>query len=365
MMGARPVANLFTWCMLCLSLSLLAACAEAPSLSEEAKTPAARPATADKHSEPTPAVAANPVGTTPKPVLKRGGGFYKDDGPGDNPPPDLAAIPDAEPRAEPLFPLANRPYNALGQDYTPMQQLQPYSKRGVASWYGRMFNGKRTSSGEPYDMYAMTGAHPTLPIPSYVRVTNVANNRSVIVRINDRGPFHSSRIIDLSYTAAWKLGYADRGSAEVLIELIVPDEIDTLVATVDKKSPTIKVAERKPAPTPAPAPAVVAKPEAVVLASVSDPLPAKEVHVEAPSTAAASPANVYLQLGAFASRANADSFRDYVVAELKWLTQGVASHYGGDKYRLHLGPFHSLEEARNVAERIAQVIKLRPFVVLQ
>lgn len=103
--------------------------------------------------------------TTPsKPV--KGGGYYLDDGPGDNPPPNLEAIPDAEPKPEPLHKYANRPYSALGQDYIPDTRIKPYKAKGLASWYGRRFHGKRTASGESYDMYGMTAAHPTLPIPS-------------------------------------------------------------------------------------------------------------------------------------------------------------------------------------------------------
>ena len=128
---------------------------------------------------------------------KRGGGYYLDDGPGDNPPANLDHIPDAVPRLEPLVRGTARPYTAMGRSYTPMTQLAPYRARGVGTWYGRRYHGKRTASGEIYDMYAMTGAHPVLPIPSYARITNLDNGRSVVVRINDRGPFLESRVIDL------------------------------------------------------------------------------------------------------------------------------------------------------------------------
>jgi len=147
------------------------------------------------------------------------GGYYKDDGPGERVPANVA---DAVPRAEPLHKFANRPYKALGKEYVPMTSLQPFRQRGVASWYGKRYHGQKTSSGEIYDMYAMTAAHPTLPIPSYARVTNVANGKTVVVRINDRGPFLSGRIIDLSYAAAHKLGYVGAGSAQVEVESIIP-----------------------------------------------------------------------------------------------------------------------------------------------
>jgi len=149
------------------------------------------------------------------------GGYYKDDGPGARVP-DLASIPDAVPRHEPLHRWANRPYERLGRRYVPLTRVGPFQQRGVASWYGRRFHGNPTSSGESYDMYKMTAAHPILPIPSFARVTNLANGRSVVVRINDRGPFHRNRIIDLSYAAAYKLGYVAAGSTRVLVEQVVP-----------------------------------------------------------------------------------------------------------------------------------------------
>lgn len=150
------------------------------------------------------------------------GGYYKDDGPGANPPSNLSSVPDASPKSEPLHRFANRPYEVFGKKYVPLTKLQPYKQRGVASWYGKRFHGQKTASGEPYDMYAMTAAHPILPIPSYARVTNLRNGKQVIVRINDRGPFHSARIIDLSYAAANRLGLIGSGSGEVEIDAIVP-----------------------------------------------------------------------------------------------------------------------------------------------
>jgi len=149
------------------------------------------------------------------------GAYYKDDGPGARVP-DLASIPDAVPRREPLSKWANRPYERFGKRYVPLTRVDTFEQRGIASWYGRRFHGGSTSSGETYDMYKMTAAHPILPIPSFARVTNLSNGRTVVVRINDRGPFHSNRIIDLSYAAAYKLGYVAAGSTRVLVEQVVP-----------------------------------------------------------------------------------------------------------------------------------------------
>ncbi len=180
--------------------------------------PAPRPA-------PTPAPAPKPLPgqreTTPAtaPAPARPGGYYLEDGPG-TATVDPETVPDAVPRIEPLHPRANRPYSVFNQTYTPMTRLEPFRERGLASWYGRLFHGQRTSSGEVYDMYAMTAAHPTLPIPSFARVTSTQTGRSVVVRINDRGPFLRGRVIDLSWTAASKLGYVQAGSGEVEIELI-------------------------------------------------------------------------------------------------------------------------------------------------
>ena len=150
------------------------------------------------------------------------GGYYKDDGPEANPPKNLSSVADAKPRAEPLHRFANRPYEVFGKKYVPLASVRTFHQRGVASWYGKRFHGQKTASGETYDMYAMSAAHPVLPIPSYARITHVRSGRQVVVRINDRGPFHAGRVIDLSYAAAYRLGLLDTGSAEVEIEAIVP-----------------------------------------------------------------------------------------------------------------------------------------------
>jgi rare lipoprotein A len=147
------------------------------------------------------------------------------DGPPLSVPPGLAQVPDAVPRVEPLRAGgANKPYQAGGRLYVPIATDLPLVERGGASWYGRKYHGRPTSSGEPYDMFAMTAAHPTMPIPSYARVTNPANGRQVIVRVNDRGPFVPGRIIDLSYTAALKLDTL-RGVTPVVVERLTHDAI--------------------------------------------------------------------------------------------------------------------------------------------
>lgn len=151
--------------------------------------------------------------------------YYQNDGPPERAPQDSAAVADAMPKIEPLLARANRPYVALGRSYMPLTTDVAFRERGMASWYGKQFHGNRTASGEIYDMFAMTAAHPTMPIPSYARVTHARTRASVIVRINDRGPFLSGRVIDLSYAAASKLGFAAGGTAEVEIERITHAQI--------------------------------------------------------------------------------------------------------------------------------------------
>ena len=147
------------------------------------------------------------------------------DGPPANPPADLARLPDAEPRVEPLRSGGpNKPYEVLGRRYVPLTGDAPLNENGLASWYGRKFHGRRTASGEVYNMHAMTAAHKTMPIPSYARVRNPANGREIVVRVNDRGPFADGRVIDLSYAAAVKLGVA-AGVAPVQVQRLTFDDI--------------------------------------------------------------------------------------------------------------------------------------------
>lgn len=312
-----------------------------------------------------------PAATT----ARRGGGYYKDDGPDDVPPDNLDAIPDAEPRLEPLHRFANRPYNVFGQGYVPATELRPFRERGRASWYGRRFHGKPTSSGEPYDMYAMTAAHPTLPIPSYVRVTHAGSGRTVVVRVNDRGPFHKGRIIDLSYTAAHKLGYINAGSAEVEIEQILPDEVPMMAAA----KPVPPLPGRTPvavAETPAPASPPLAAVESRTLAplepapqaSPSMPVAAATADAEGdglvPHIASAS-AGIFLQLGAFASRANAEGFRATVEREVAEHAERLELFADGERFRLHAGPYDTVDAARAAAERIGSTLQLKPFVIVR
>ena len=151
---------------------------------------------------------------------KSKGAYYLDDGPDEIIPENLSSIPNATPRKEPLNKFSNRPYKVFNKTYYPMTSLKPYTATGYATWYGKKYHGNKTSIGEIYDMYEMTAAHKTLPLPCYVKVTNLKNNKTVIVRVNDRGPFVKDRIIDLSYAAAHRLEIIEKGSELVKVELI-------------------------------------------------------------------------------------------------------------------------------------------------
>ncbi len=157
-----------------------------------------------------------------KTQAQKTGAYYLDDGPEATPPDNLDEIKDAQPKYEALSKRANRPYVAFEKKYTPMNKITPFEEEGYASWYGKRYHGRKTSIGEIYDMYQMTGAHKTLPLPCYIKVTNLKNKRSVIIRVNDRGPFIDQRIVDLSYAAAHKLDIIKNGSELVKIEMINP-----------------------------------------------------------------------------------------------------------------------------------------------
>jgi len=259
---------------------------------------------------------------------RNAGGYYLDDGPGSNPPANLDRVPDAVPGAERIKSSTARPYTVLGHTYVPMARAGYYKARGVASWYGRRYHGQPTASGERYDMYAMTAAHTTLPIPSYARVTSVRTGRSVVVRINDRGPFRSDRLIDLSYVAAYKLGILSAGSALVEVESVLPEQ------------PT------SPAP-----------PEAA-----AKPAPAAEQPATDPPIAREGP-GVYVQLGAFSQRPNAESFLAHMRTQLAWLSDQIGLQSENGLYRVRAGPYPDREQAAQVAARIQQFLDLKPAVV--
>jgi len=282
---------------------------------------------------------------------------YGSDGVGDHIPANIAAIPNAVPRIEHPAPANFRPYEVYGVRYVPLAENQPYRQEGIASWYGRKFHGEKTANGETYDMYSMTAAHPLLPIPSYARVTRVSTGKSVIVRINDRGPFHPGRIIDLSYVAAAKLGLVGPGSGEVVVQAITNNDI--LAGNYDKPSPVL-VASAVPAPAPRPAPIPVpAAPEPTVTqAPVSDSA-AEAAAIMGRGEAPAS-GGVYLQFGAFASADNAQAFSQRINAQIN--TGRTAVTYQANLYKVRMGPYASRDAATRAAAVLAQTADINPVV---
>jgi len=253
------------------------------------------------------------------------GGYYLDDGPEANPPKNLDDVPNAVPRDEPLQKFSNRPYKALGKSYYPLNSAKNYKARGIASWYGKRYHGKKTSSGEVYDMYAMTAAHTVLPLPSYVRVTNVENGRSIIVRINDRGPFKHDREIDLSYVAAHKLRLIEKGSGLVEVEAITPGQHQARAAAVRTNTAAAPVPANKPAP-------VVTQ------------------------------GQYYIQAGVFKNEDNAVN----LVKELQWLNREqntkILRVYNNGFHKVTLGPYNSRQDAEQFAQTIEQKLNTSTLI---
>ncbi len=264
-------------------------------------------------------VALAACGTLPPP---RGGGYYLDDGPDAAAAVDIAKIPDAVPKREPPAAYGNNAYKALGVSYAPFKDAKGYRERGIASWYGKKFHGRPTSSREPYDMYGMTAAHKTLPLPSYVRVRNLQNGRAVIVRVNDRGPFLHDRVIDLSYAAAYKLGIVGTGTGLVEVETVEPGETAPVTATTLPATP-----------------------------------PPRHPGLEIISTAAADvrppPPKLYLQVGAFTRSENAESLRARLA---QTVSQPVLVQSPGPSptplYRVRIGPLANVEEGDRLGEQL-------------
>ena len=232
-------------------------------------------------------------------------------------PPDVASIPDAVPRTEPRSRYGNPPsYVVNGKRYYTLASSHGYRERGIASWYGTKFHGRRTSTQEVYNMYAMTAAHKTLPLPAYVRVTNLANGRSVVVRVNDRGPFHRNRIIDLSYAAAAKLGLLAQGTGLVEVETMDARRIDN--------------------PVPAPRPVSAVGP------------------------------SLYLQVGAFEDRNNALRLK----TRLNSIDGAPALISEGNKglrtiYRVRLGPLASVAKADSLVSQLSTLGVADTHVVIE
>jgi rare lipoprotein A len=296
---------------------------------------------------------AAPIKPSPPATAKRGGGYYLDDGPGDDPPSNLDKLPDAVPRVEPLRSAANRPYEVFGRTYVPLTAVKPYRERGVASWYGRRYHGKPTSSGEIYDMYGMTAAHPTLPIPSYARVTNIRTNRTVVVRVNDRGPFLHDRVIDLSYAAAYRIGTLSGGSGMVDVELVVlgrDSSGQTVAGSVSGSSQASRPAAALSGPS---------QPEADTRTPAADAPAGQQTAVLKEVSGSQ---GVFLQLGAFSAKDNAEGFLSRVKGQAAELSSPVEVFLRDGLYRVQSGPYPSDGHAREAAEKLASRLGVKVIV---
>lgn len=276
---------------------------------------------------------------------QQGGASASRDGAPASVPPGLAELPDPIPQVEPIRQGGpNKPYVVLGQAYEPMQGDVSWSERGGASWYGHKFHGRRTASGELYSMYGLTAAHKTLPIPSYVRVRNVRNGKEVIVRVNDRGPFHARRVIDLSYAAAVKLDIVQSGVGEIELSRLTFDEIRTGAWQKD----------------------TVLDPDPAHLATAAV-LP--DVPGEGAVDGAVAPAHTphakgfWVQLAALARRDGVDRLQQRIARELSGLSPLLAVFHEARHFKLQVGPYASRQEAQAAAASARQVLNLQPLVI--
>ncbi len=239
---------------------------------------------------------------------------------------ELSSIPEVIPGPVERTIAGNRsPYTVLGKTYFVLPSEEGYSERGIASWYGEKFHGHKTSNGEVFDMYHVSAAHKSLPIPSFLRVTNLDNNRSIVVRVNDRGPFHGNRVIDLSYAAALKLGYAETGTARVQLESIVTE--NSPIDSVQRKSLSLKVG----------------------------------------SPSSTSTTSQYLQVAAFSSRINARELSKKLegILERPVLINSVINPAGTILYRVRIGPINDPIELEKIAGQLVAAEFDRPYPVRQ
>lgn len=333
----------------------------------------------------------------------RGSVGGRDGGPAQAPS-DLSQLQDAQPRVETIRSSGGtaKPYTVLGRSYVPITDDRPFRESGLASWYGTKFHAQSTASGEPYDMYAMTAAHKTLPLPSYVRVRNPANGREAIVRVNDRGPFHDGRVIDLSYAAAYKLDLL-RGVAPVEIERITNDEIragnwqrDGAATTAVAVAPApmqparpalvssgpagaaaaapadVVVPNAMVAPVAATAPVVAAPQFEVAALPALAPIPSAPAQMQTPAAASAPQsqpagdlpsAGFWVQLGAFSQPGSASGLREQAARGLPSLVSQLKVFNERGLYRVQAGPFASREAAQGTAEQLRASLQLAPIVL--
>ena len=252
--------------------------------------------------------------------------FDEQDGPGEHR--DVSGVPDAIPRVEPLSRGGNpTSYVVFGKRYYPMRDSRGFIERGIASWYGRKFHGRKTSNGETYDMYAMTAAHKRLPLPSFAEVVNLENGRRVVVRVNDRGPFHDNRIIDLSYAAASRIGMLGKGTALVEVRAIDPRG--------PRRAPTTRTASVPPAAPPTRSSGVERAPR------------------------------IFLQAGAFSDSTNAERLRQRLESGLSRSVRVLpADSHAGRVHRVQVGPLASVEIADRISARLTGLGVAKPLIVI-
>lgn len=339
--------------VLLLLASALAACGSAPS---RKAPPSAERVPPPEHHRSADAPKRSPYAPAQEDPSKRGdyvaGGLYAPGVPDTVPDaiPDVDAIPEPQVRDEPRSAIGNRDYAVLGKRYQVRDRADGYVEEGQASFYGNKFHGRKTSNHEIYDMYAFSAAHRTLPLPCFVRVTNLANGKSVVVRVNDRGPFHSGRIIDLSYAAAAKLGFVRQGTARVEVRALRPGE-ENDDGRDDGRRDDTRFAIRAPATPAAPADPALSADEferwmqergirvAAGAPAAPGTAPAPATPPPAPVVVAAGPGAVLLQVGAYSARENADRARDRLFAGgLMPVRIDEGNVDGRPVWRLRLGP---------------------------
>ncbi|TCT22200.1 septal ring lytic transglycosylase RlpA family protein [Thiobaca trueperi] len=286
-------------------------------------------------------------------------------------PPHIARIPDAVPKVEPLSRSGNpESYVVLGKRYYTQRDRRGYVERGLASWYGQPFHGRPTSSGETYDMHAMSAAHKTLPLPTYARVTNLENGRSIVIRINDRGPFKDERIIDLSHTAAVKLGVVRTGTARVEVRAIEPsrrgaDASPFLASHADGGSNQRRLASRPTTLTASRPPSAPATPTRIREATSVTPSPPIAAGVAPRSQVPVQGTPLYLQVGAFGDPGNAERLRARLTTHLLHEQIRILDPdtSGAVLYQVRIGPLASEHEAERLAEQITALGVERPLRV--
>ncbi len=298
-------------------------------------------------TKPEPTSAKNTTTKQPNGSSK-GGGYYLDDGPGDSTGIDFDSIPDAQLKTEKPLVSSNKPYQALGQKYVPMTSYAPYTKRGVASWYGKRYHGRKTSSGEVYDMYSMSAAHTTLPIPSFVKVVNPANGKAVVVRVNDRGPFKSDRLIDLSYAAAHKLGLVANGSGIVEVTAIDTSP-EALKNTANITVAKAELTNINPTPT--------LDQSKTTIGNTLSPEPAVSNETRS--------ASYYVQAGAFKSEANGELLQKKILDLDLAGDAAVTNVYNNGLHRVRVGPFANKREADIHANKVRNQLNISAIVTNQ